>query len=144
MKITILALAVITSFSISCTTPAEKVEKAEVKVEEANNNLDKANAEYLADIEKYKAETGVKIAENEKTIAEFKLRIAKGKKEDRAMYDLKIAELELKDIEMKKRMDNYQPSTIDNWQLFKAEFSHDMDELGKAFKDLTVKNTNKN
>ena len=27
------------------------------------------------------------------------------------------------------------------WEKFKVEYNHDMDELGKAFKDLTVKNT---
>jgi ribonucleotide reductase alpha subunit len=31
----------------------------------------------------------------------------------------------------------------DNWETFKTEFSRDMDELGNAFRDLTVKNTKK-
>ncbi len=41
---------------------------------------------------------------------------------------------------MKKKMENYKEEGKDKWEIFKAEFSHDMDELGKAFKDLTVKN----
>ena len=29
----------------------------------------------------------------------------------------------------------------EDWEKFKVEFNHDMEELGNAFKDLTVKNT---
>ena len=37
-------------------------------------------------------------------------------------------------------MDDYKADGKDKWETFKAEFSHDMDELGHAFKGLTVKN----
>ena len=37
-------------------------------------------------------------------------------------------------------MDEYKAEGKEQWEEFKAEFSRDMDELGKAFKDLTVKN----
>ena len=37
-------------------------------------------------------------------------------------------------------MDDYKVEGKDKWEKFKTEFSHDMDELGKGFKDLTVKN----
>ena len=52
----------------------------------------------------------------------------------------KIDELEQKNSELKKRLDDYKADGKEKWEKFKAEFSHDMDELGKAFKDLTVKN----
>jgi hypothetical protein len=38
------------------------------------------------------------------------------------------------------KMDNYKADSKENWEKFKVEFSRDMDELGAAFKDLTVKN----
>lgn len=123
----------------SCNTPAEKVENAENKVAEANKDLDKANAEYLADVANYKKATADKIEANEKSIAEFKARIANEKNETKADYDKKIVELEQKDSDMKKRMDDYKVEGKEKWEIFKAEFSHSMDELGKAFKDLTVK-----
>jgi len=37
-------------------------------------------------------------------------------------------------------MDDYKQDGKENWEKFKAEFNHDMDELGKAFKDLTINN----
>ena len=42
---------------------------------------------------------------------------------------------------MKKRLEDYKADSKDKWESFKTEFNHDMDELGSAFKDLTVKNT---
>ena len=37
-------------------------------------------------------------------------------------------------------MSDYKADGKENWEKFKAEFGHDMDELGNAFRDLTVKN----
>ncbi len=39
-----------------------------------------------------------------------------------------------------QKMNDYKANGKENWEIFKKEFNHDMDELGKAFKDLTVKN----
>lgn len=123
-----------------CTSPAEKVENAKDKVTEANTNLDKANEEYLADMAKYRIATNEKIAANEKSIAEFNARIDDQKKVAKSEYKIKIAELEKKNTDMKKKLDEYKENGKDNWEKFKTEFNHDMEELGKAFKDLTVKN----
>lgn len=125
---------------ISCNTSAEKVEKAEDKVKVANENLDEANAEYLADVEKFKLETNQKIDANAKSIADFNARIATDKKAAKTEYKEKIAALELKNTDMKKKMADYKADGKDGWAKFKEEFNHDMDELGKALKDFTIKN----
>jgi len=39
-------------------------------------------------------------------------------------------------------MRDYKGEGKEKWEAFKTEFNRDMDELGKAFKDLTVNNTN--
>jgi hypothetical protein len=41
---------------------------------------------------------------------------------------------------MKKRMDDYKADSRESWVQFKDQFSRDMEELGKAFKDFTIKN----
>lgn len=38
-------------------------------------------------------------------------------------------------------MDNYRADNKDQWESFKKEFNHDMDALGEAFRDITIKNT---
>lgn len=124
---------------ISCNSSAEKVEKAEEEVKVANENLDEANAAYLADVEKFKLETNQKIDDNAKSIADFNARIATDKKEAKAEYKAKIAALELKNTDMKKKIADYKADGKDGWAKFKEEFNHDMDELGKTLKDFTTK-----
>lgn len=125
---------------ISCNSASEKVENAESEVKEANENLVDANAEYLADVEKFKIETNEKIEANAKSIADFNARIALDKKAATAEYKAKIAALEMKNSDMKKKIADYKADGKDSWTKFKEEFNRDMDELGKSLKDFTVKN----
>ncbi len=144
MKKSILALTVFAIIAgailTSCNTPAEKVKDAQTNVTQANKDLDAANKEYLADIENYRNETADKITANDKSIVEFKARIEHEKKGAKAEYNKKITELEQKNSDLKKKLDDYKSDGKEKWETFKAEFSHDMDELGQAFKDLTVNN----
>ncbi len=41
--------------------------------------------------------------------------------------------------ELKIKLAEYEEDETDQWKAFKLEFKHDMDELGKAFSDFTVK-----
>jgi F0F1-type ATP synthase membrane subunit b/b' len=144
MKKLLLALAASTFITgailTGCSTPAQKVENAQNDVKEANKDLDKANEEYLEDIKSYRKETSDRIAANDKSIAEFNARIEHEKKDAKDDYKKRIAGLELRNSDMKKRMDDYKAEGKEKWEKFKVEFSHDLDEVGKAFKDLTVKN----
>lgn len=141
-----LAAAVLIAGAIvtSCNTPAQKVENAKDNVTEAQEVLDKANQEYLqeylADIESYRKEAAEKIAANDRSIAEFNARIENEKKEAQANYRKRIADLEQKNSDMKKKMDDYKAEGKEKWDKFKEEFSRDMEEVGKAFKDFAVKN----
>ncbi|MBB6004375.1 peptidase M23 [Arcicella rosea] len=146
MKKTILlitAFTLTTAFFTSCNSPEKKVENAQTEVVEANKDLIDANQAYLDDVESYKVTTAERIAANDKSIAEFKVRIDKEKKEAKADYLEKLTKLEQKNTDLKKKMDDYKDDGKENWDKFKAEFNHDMDELGEAFKDLTVNNVKK-
>lgn len=144
MKKSIFAMATATLIMsvafTSCNTSSQKVENAENNVIEANEDLDKANQEYLDEIESYRRETADKIAANNKSIEEFNARIENEKEQARAEYRKEIAALEQKNSDMKKKMDDYKAEGKDKWEKFKTEFSRDMDELGNAFRGLTVKN----
>lgn len=124
----------------SCNTAAEKVENAEDKSIKAFEDFNIANQEYLADIEHFKKETTAKIDANKKMIADFNLKIAYAKKDAKAYYVEQIAILEQKNIAMKQKLGAYKVNGKDNWEIFKAEFIRDMNDLGEAFKNFTVKN----
>ena len=143
------SIAIITATSLlaitmltSCNSPAQKVENAQENVSEAKQDLEKANAEFARDMENYRRETNEKIDANNKSIAEFNSRIQNKKNAAKADYQNTVTALEQKNTDLKKRMDDYKEDGKENWEKFKIEFNHDMEKLGQAFKDLTVKNTN--
>jgi uncharacterized coiled-coil protein SlyX len=80
-----------------------------------------------------------KISAYEKSITEFKARIANETKGNIAKYEKKLVELEQKTNDMKKKLEKYKEEGIDKWDSFKHKFNSDMDELGKALKNFTVK-----
>lgn len=55
-------------------------------------------------------------------------------------YQRNIDTIEQKNKNLKIKMDSYKNDVDSDWQSFKREFSHDMDELGKSLKDFTVNN----
>jgi hypothetical protein len=126
-----------------CETSAEKVEKAQINLSQANKDLDEAQEEYVTDIESYRKETDEKIAANEKSMAEFEVRVANEKKEAKADYNKKIIVLQQKNNDMKKRMDDYKADGKEKWELFKADFTKGMDEMGESLRDLTSEHSKK-
>ncbi|HEY1047027.1 MAG TPA: peptidase M23 [Bacteroidia bacterium] len=149
IKISIALLATVVSIA-SCTSSHDKTEKAANDVIQADNNLktaqeelDRSNAVYKQELEAYMAEKKTAIEDNNRTIAELKATIATQKKEAKAEYAEQIAELDRKNNELMLKLEAHKDDSKDNWDKFKTEFNHDMDELGQAFKDLTVRNTNK-
>jgi F0F1-type ATP synthase membrane subunit b/b' len=125
----------------SCNSSAEKVEKAKDNVEVAKEDLDQAKEDYNEEYAKFKLESEQEVTANDVRIAELKADINKVKKDVKVQYEATIASLEQKNEEMKTKMRDYKESGNENWQSFKREFNHDMDELGQALKDITKNNS---
>ena len=144
MKKTILFLAVIMliggTMLTSCQSSSSKVENAEDKVQEAKDEVAEAQQELnqaIKDsIQQFKKESEEKIIAYEKDIAEFKVRIAKEKNENRARDERRLAELELQNREMKQRLADFNEERQDQWDSFRHNFNHDMEEHSKAFRDF--------
>lgn len=134
----------IVTFAIfsSCEPSEKRVTDAKSEVVKANQALDKANADYRADMKAYRKEKAEMIAANDSTIASLKGKIYDEKKNVNTAFEKKIIELEEQNKALKVKMDNLNDEGKDKWESFKREFSHDMDEIGKALKDLTVNNKN--
>lgn len=130
-----------------CQTSAKKIENAEDKVQEAKKDLADSERELysirldtISKYEQFKMEAEKTIIAHEKNISDFKARLASEKKELIADYDKKLVELENKNRELERKLSDYKDNGQDKWNEFKTEFNHDINELGRAFKDLTVKN----
>ena len=128
------------TFLMNCNSPTKKVEKAEERLEDANKDLQIANEEYLEEIETYRLQAAARFTDNEKNIDEFNQRIEAKKKDVTEAYKIKVAELNKKNSDLKKKIADYKSTSKENWESFKTEFNHDLDQLGEALKDFTVKN----
>lgn len=134
------------TFFSGCQSSDQKVESAQGKLQDAAEDLDnivKENKEAenkAAQAEEwklFKAESEVRIKNNDIRIAELKTKMnTKGKMHD-AFYANRIDELEQQNKHMTMRIDVYEKNHSD-WEAFKQEFNHDMDGLGEALKNFTT------
>lgn len=132
-----------------CQTSAEKVDDAKANVTEAKQDLKEVKAEVSAEEQKaaneaawkaYKVEAEAKIDANDVLIAEIKAKMQKAGKTMDKLYKQQVEALEQKNKDLRQRINVYNANTQSDWESFKREFDHDMDELGAALKDLTVNN----
>ncbi len=144
--ITFVIITIMTgSAFIGCRSSSEKVENAQENLIEAENKVVDAKQdlnEALNDsIQQFRRESDAKIIAHEKSISDFKARIAKEKIQNRAKYEKKLAELENKSTDLKKKLDDYKESGKEQWEKFKIEFNNELDEMGNDLKSFSTKNT---
>ena len=137
----VIVMGVLGSVSFTaCQSATPKEDAAKAKLEAAREDLKEAQTEASAEEwEEFKNESEIKISNNNIRIAELKLKMNESGNTLDAVYKKRIQLLEQKNIDMKARIDAYEKSQSD-WESFKREFNHDMDELGKALKDIAVDN----
>ncbi len=141
--IAIAAVVAVASFT-SCNSSEEKVSNAEIKVEDAKQNLKEVIkdsavvAEKAANAEEWKMFKNVAevtIKNNEIKIADLKNKMKKAGVTADIVYAHKIENLEQQNHNLKVKIDNYDKQHSD-WEAFKSEFNKDVDNLGQAIKDI--------
>ena len=133
---------------ISCQSANQKQDAAQDKVQDAKQELNAAQkdanaaAEVVATAEEWEVfrnESELKVKDNETRIADLNVKMKKPGETFDAVYDKKITKLEQQNKDMRGMLAAYDKSQT-NWESFKREFNHDMDEIGQSLKDLTVDN----
>jgi hypothetical protein len=146
---TLALILVASTMFTSCMSSAQKKEAADENVQEAKQDLKDAQSEANVEAQKaanaeewriFKEESEARVRANELAITELKQKLkSSGKKLDE-MHARNIDDLEQRNREMKIRIVSYEKSQ-NGWETFKREFTHDINEIGDALKDVTVKNT---
>jgi hypothetical protein len=136
MKTNAIIVAAITgmaaiSFS-SCQTKEQKLENAQEKVVEANEDLREAQREFREESEN-------RLRENDMSFETYRSDIKNEKEEQRVMYERKIDSLEQRNKDLRVRL-NQDYDNNDNWETFKREFNHDMEEIKNSLKDIRKNN----
>jgi hypothetical protein len=126
--------------ALSCDR-TDKMERAQIDVIEAERDLSIAQTEVAADVRIYRQETANDIRENNLAIADIKTKIQDEDAETRPAHQERIAELERKNNDLKRQMDNYSVTNRDHWENFKDQFSTNMDDLGKSLDNFFSQST---
>jgi chromosome segregation ATPase len=131
-----------------CQTSTQKEEAAKEKVQDAKEDLKEVQKDVSEDANKaasaeewkiFRNETEIKISKNENRIAELKIKMKKPGKILDPLYEKRIDVLEQRNRDLKAKMDAYEKNQSD-WESFKREFNHDMDDLGQSLENFTVNN----
>ncbi len=133
-SIIIIAIVAGTAFT-SCKSAAQKDAAAKQNVIEANQDLKDTKVDNANEWLTFKAESEAKILDNQKRIAELKVKMNKPGSTFDGMYRTRIEKLEEKNLELKSRIKNYDGNQTE-WKTFKSDFNRDMNEIGDNIKDL--------
>ena len=133
----------------SCNSTDKNVENAKLKVEDAKadvvdaqQNLTEAKqGAEVSDFQEFKNESNKEINNNERRIAELRIEMKSESRDTREKDEAKVDALEKRNNELKGKLEAYNDDGKSDWKEFKTEFKHDLEGLGMAFKNITVRNT---
>ena len=113
-------------------------ETSNQKIEAATQDFKDARADYVAEWQKFKTASEEQIKSNEERIEAFKAKIqeAGSNADTNATYNKAVEDLEQKNRDLKRALNEYKDEGESRWQEFKTNFTHDMDAVGKTMKDL--------
>lgn len=146
MRKTTMTLALITLMAgaifTSCHTSDRKDKTAQV--EDAKQGQKEMNAQEQTSAiseewKSFKTKSQIKINDNEIRIVELKATIKTSEKKIDVYYKKTIDKLEQKNQDLKMRMEAYE-KTLNDWESFRRDFNHDLDETAQALIDLTTNN----
>ena len=149
MKTTIFSIGITALSAVlftACQPSTEKQDQTQAEVENVKQELQdvkndtKQNAINLADAAEWKAyrsNSQTTIDNYETRIAQLNEEIKRTDRKENADYIVKIQALEQRNRDLKTKMDYYETNQSD-WITFKTEYDNNIDELGRALKDLTL------
>lgn len=150
MKNTIYILAIamlVAGFMWSgCDSVAKRKDAAKEDLKEAQKNVKEAQLKIQKAVdaeewEAFKRDSETKIRENETRIDSLKVKLVKPGQLLDPIYEKRIETLRQKNVDLRAEIGRYEANMSD-WEKFKREFNHDMDELGLAIKNFVSDNKN--
>jgi hypothetical protein len=147
MMITLAVTMVIGGLIFSgCNTQTRKIDYSIANGAESTQDLKKGMKEVSEELKNalnvqdwliFKKVSEFKIRDNDIRIAELKVKMQRRGMKPDPMYRKKLNGLENVNLEMKKKLRVYSENQYE-WNSYKNEFKHDLDQLGQTLTDLTV------
>ena len=141
-------LAILASIAISSCNKSPKAKEevlidAKKEVETAKEDLEEATSDSIVEFNKYKSSIQRKLAENEKVISDLKASIKEKDRKTQTLYFKQLENLQLRNAELKLKIETYKQGPTQKWELFKLDFNNELDKLGKSISS-TANNNLKN
>jgi len=114
-------------------------ENSKDEVEQANQDMIDAQVQFEKEWQQFKSDAELKINANQNKIDDFKVAMKTTSAKFKAKYENEVLTLEQKNIELKKKLNEYKYERKDDWEKFKKEFNNDMDSVGNALKGIFEK-----
>ncbi|MCE3259399.1 MAG: hypothetical protein K0S12_1040 [Bacteroidetes bacterium] len=108
----------------------------ENRIENNEERIVITEAELEKDRAEFKRTSEIRIEENDRRIEELRAKMATADDRMKAEYNERIDELNERNKKQRERLNDYKGTGNENWEKFKREFNHDMDELGDALKNF--------
>jgi hypothetical protein len=124
----------------SCKAPEKKESGENGVLSEIKEGAAEVMQEVQVELDQLKKEAYDQIASNKKVLEDLKSRSMQVKGDVKAELESKIADLEKRNRDLEQKIEAFGGKSMEDWKSFKAEFKRDMDELGNAFRNLSVKN----
>jgi hypothetical protein len=134
------SMLVICASTQNCNNPGPQT-KSENEASDTTKNIDTTNIKYTKDMETYKKQMSDTLTSIDTAISKFREKMKKEGKEAKIEYNKGIAELDQRGKELRKKLEEYKEKGKEKWDVFKTDFTKDMDTLSKQLKDLTSKKT---
>lgn len=133
-KLFSIAAAAVLALSVSsCKSDTKQAEdeatKATAKQAEATAEYENTKAADTSDYAVLKAGTKKVIADNEKRIADFRVKASKETGANKAKLDSQIDKLEAKNNELKSDLDKFGDKADEKWDAFKARVNKSADDI---------------
>lgn len=141
----IMTISLISLFAMSCKNSPEakenELEEAKEEVVSAENDLEEAKADSIANFVAFKNSINLKIEENEAKIQALVKNNKASKNKNTDLYTKELEKLQERNLELKKKVIDYEYGPKVKWELFKVEVNKDIDELGKSISNMAEKNS---
>jgi predicted nucleic acid-binding Zn-ribbon protein len=123
-------------FFLGCT---DNKDNAKDNVEQANQDMIDAQVQFEKDWQQFKSNAELRINSNQQKIDDFKVAMRSTSTKFKAKYENEVLTLEQKNIELKKKLNDFKYERKENWEEFKTTFNNDMDVVGNALNDIFSK-----
>lgn len=133
------AIFAITLGVTSCKTDKKEAQEEVVEATgeqvEATVDYEQAKAADTSDYAVLKAGTKKMIADNDKRIAEFRLKLTDETAENRKKLNVQIDKLEAKNNKLRTSLDSFGEKTGEKWDAFKTRVKKSVDDIDKDIND---------